>query len=294
MLRSCHVDILCGLACISHWRRSGDFVCLNYCGTPPVVISHFGGTFKNASSGVVCSAALEGPEPRGRWLWSGFPSSSDLTKWVSTHWLILFFEGFSPPHPTPPGHLYSQDKLASYVTLLCVYSKHTVVLSKLAHKALSCFPDFTQTAGATVSETCLHSFIVVQSLKLTSDREKQGMKVKVASFWLSLLLLSRVKMSKAKFRGNHRQWCVHGPNRGHVNTHSFWQWPSFSCCNTSPIILSAAALRRITASSRRLVSSLLFLDCDQSLKVRTMNVTFHVCNPAEFSHSCENACNTVK
>lgn len=42
----CHVDILWGLACISHLCRSGCFVCFNYYGRPPVVISHFGGTFK--------------------------------------------------------------------------------------------------------------------------------------------------------------------------------------------------------------------------------------------------------
>lgn len=46
MLCNCHVDILRGLACISHLCRSGCFVFFDYYGRPPVVISHFGGTFK--------------------------------------------------------------------------------------------------------------------------------------------------------------------------------------------------------------------------------------------------------
>lgn len=46
MLCGCYVDILRGLACISHLCRSGCFVCFNYYGRPPVVILHFGGAFK--------------------------------------------------------------------------------------------------------------------------------------------------------------------------------------------------------------------------------------------------------
>lgn len=49
MLCNCHVDILGGLACISHLCGSGCFVCFDYYGRPPVVISHFGGTFKMPS-----------------------------------------------------------------------------------------------------------------------------------------------------------------------------------------------------------------------------------------------------
>lgn len=59
MLCNCHVDILRALACISHLCRSGCFVCFDYYGRPPVVISHFGGTFKNALAAASRSAAQQ-------------------------------------------------------------------------------------------------------------------------------------------------------------------------------------------------------------------------------------------
>lgn len=134
MLCGCHVDILRGLACISHLCRSGCFVCFNYYGRPPVVISHFGGTFKMPL--LVWYAPLH----REDWSLGGGVfrvefGQAPVKLWA--HWLILFFWGFRCP-----GHMYLQDRLHSWVTLQCVCSKHTVVLCKprfLAHKVPSCF-----------------------------------------------------------------------------------------------------------------------------------------------------------
>lgn len=60
MLCSCHVDILGGLACISHLCRSEDFVCLHYYGRPQLLFRTLEEPL-NASSRVVCSAAAKEP-----------------------------------------------------------------------------------------------------------------------------------------------------------------------------------------------------------------------------------------
>ena len=88
MLFGCHVDILRGLACISHLCRSGYFVCLNYYGRPPVVISHFGGTFKMPL--LVCHALLHWKDLSlgGGGFWVNF-SQASVNLWI--HWLIFNF-----------------------------------------------------------------------------------------------------------------------------------------------------------------------------------------------------------
>lgn len=69
LLGCCHVDILQDLARISHSCGSGSFVCFNYYERPPVVISHFGGTFKKPlrpCCALVLRCTKKRPELRGR------------------------------------------------------------------------------------------------------------------------------------------------------------------------------------------------------------------------------------
>lgn len=130
----------------------------------------------------------------------------------------------------------------------------------------------------------------LQSLKLTSGRETRRIEMNVSLFGssrssrLSSLgtLSSRVKMSKAKFRGNNRQWCVHGPNKGHVNIHSCLLWPSFTYCSKSSIMLSFQCCHVFDGWHPPRISGP--WSKNESI-ARMMNVMFHFFNPAEFSHS---------
>ena len=109
----CHVDILRGLACISHLCRSGCFVCFNYYGRPPVVISHFGGTFKMPQH-----ARLH----RGACSLGGGAALSEYSRVAvdSLADLILLIPG----QPTFTGHT-----AVCVCVCVCVCSKHPEVLS---------------------------------------------------------------------------------------------------------------------------------------------------------------------
>lgn len=201
MLCGCHVDILGGLACISHLCGSACFVCFNYYGRPPVVISHFEGTFKMPL--LVWYALLHRKDSSlGGGVFRVYFCQAAVKLW--THWLILFFLGFRCP-----SHMYLQT---AYIheshCSVCVCSKHTVVLSKprlLTHKVLSCFSRLYTHSGSQCfwniswlfysPPTKLHC-----KAHLLSDKEKENVSLNgtvVSLFWLRLNHQSYYHESKA-------------------------------------------------------------------------------------------------
>lgn len=148
MLCNCHVDILRGLACISHLCRSGCFVCFDYYGRPPVVISHFGGTFKMP------------PQQHRAPLHSRDSSVLGGGGELSVSGAVVLRVSQTPCALNVCKTTSEGPNQMSVFTR----SKGTVSSAKKVHAFLraSChrvFPDFTHRAAAAASEPYLNSFV---------------------------------------------------------------------------------------------------------------------------------------
>lgn len=155
ILCGCHVDILWGLACISHLCRSGCFVCINYYGRPPVVISHFGGTFKMPVLAWYALLHRKNMGLGGSALGVYF-CQARVKLWADLTDLIILLRLWVPrPHVLTRHHSHCSGCTANI--------QKSKANSESSHtKYLHVFLDFTHTAGATISETYLDSFIVLQ------------------------------------------------------------------------------------------------------------------------------------
>lgn len=123
-----------------------------------------------------------------------------------------------------------------------MYSKHTVVLSKLTHKVFFMLSRLYTNSRSHCFWNLSNLQQKVSNLWSSPRAETRRIETNMSLFGssgssrLPSLGMLSPQCQKLNLEEN-RQRCVHSPNKVHVNIHSCLLWPSLTYCNKSSIML---------------------------------------------------------